>query len=242
MTFRNLVLAGAAFLMASPIFASTYYGGFEDLHNGDYDYNDLVFSLSGSSLSLKTSDGAWYSNPVLNNNATPFWDHQSWDGSKKNVGYCIYGGGNCGSGLAPGAEYLADKNSKNLAADNVYFSTGGAVQSDLILSIASATDVLGWYNVSSPNVLHLFNTNGGMGSYAFNPDGDFGLVASNGVGSHSFYYSQDKYGIQDCTSHFAFFQAEDMQPTPEPGTMGVMGSGLILVGAFFRRRKAGGQK
>ena len=234
MTFRNLVLAGAAFLIASPVFASTYYGGFEDLRGGDYDYNDLVFSLSGSSLSLKTSDGAWYSNPVVNNNGNPFWDHRSWDGDKKNLGYCTYGGGACGAGLAPGAQFLADKNHTNVAPDDVYFSTGGEVQSNLILSIAGATDVLGWYNVSSPSTLHLFNTAGGTGSYAFNPGGDFGLVASNGVNSHSFYYSQDKYGIQDGTSHFAFFQA---QPTPEPGTMGVMGSGLMLLGALFRRRK-----
>ena len=242
MTFRNLFLVGAALLMASPMFASTYYGGFEDLRNGDYDYNDLVFSLSGSKLSLKTSDGAWFSEPAVNNNAKPFWDNLSGDGDKKNVGYCIYGGGTCGSGIDPDAKYLGDKSHKNLAADDVYFSTRGAVESDLILSIASATDVLGWYNVSSPNIVHLFNTNGGTGSYSFNPHGDFGLIASNGVDSHSFYYSQDKYGIQDSTSHFAFFQAEDMQPTPEPGTMGVMGGGLMLVGAFFRSRKVGGQK
>src|SRR5215831_16720930 len=104
----------------------TIWGGFEDTvtppNGSDYDYNDLVFSLSGAGLTLNTvvGDGALFAKPaVLNsgsgtatpNAATPFWNNPSLDGAGGfNVGWCIYGGGSCngGVGLAPADLYAAN--------------------------------------------------------------------------------------------------------------------------------------
>lgn len=238
MKFRNLILTGAAMLMASPVFASTYYGGFEDYATNksmasDFDYNDIVFSLSSSSLSLKSSDGMWYSSPSVNQDGTPFWDNNSYDGSKKNVGYCIYGGGNCGAALAPGAQFLANGNTPGKAANTVYFSTADSVATTVFLSITSANDTLYWYKIGN-NTLHQINN--GLGSFSFNPGGDFGLAGYNAATGRIF-YTQINSDDPNEPSHFAFFQ-----PTPEPGTMGAMAGGLILLGTIYRRRKAADQK
>lgn len=239
MKIRNFILTGAAMLLASPIFASTYYVGFEDLSatkgsTSDFDYNDLVFSLSGANLTLKTTDGKWYSNPTINQNGDPFWDKVSWDGDKKNIGYCIYGGGNCGTALAPGSQFLADKTGTNKTADDVYFSNSGSVAATVYLSITSAKDTLYWYKTSG-GPLNQINTT--PGTYAFNPMGDFGLAAYN-ANTKMLYYSQlSRCDDPNDPAHFAFFQ-----PTPEPGTMGAMAGGLILLGSIYRRRKASEQK
>src|ERR1700722_17928395 len=93
-----------------PAHADTYYGGFEDTVGGDYDYNDLVFSLSGAGLTLNSS-GTWYgeSTATLGTSGTPFWNHASGDGPNDNIGYCMYGGGNCNGGTAldAGGYFLA---------------------------------------------------------------------------------------------------------------------------------------
>ena len=105
----------------------TIWGGFEDTvaGNSDYDYNDLVFSLTGNGLTLGTiggtaagsQTGGLFAKPTATLNqgdasgslaAPPFWNNPSQDGTGgKNVGWCIYGGGACGAGLAPNDAYAA---------------------------------------------------------------------------------------------------------------------------------------
>ena len=57
MKIRQLVITGAALLLASPLFATTYFGGVEDWNGLDYDYNDVVFSLNSNSLTLNSATG-----------------------------------------------------------------------------------------------------------------------------------------------------------------------------------------
>src|SRR5438128_1528538 len=125
MNLGRLSLISAALLMSVPAFAGTYYGGFEDVKGGDYDYNDIVFTLSGNGLTLNTSDGHWYNKPTLGTSGIPFWNNTSYDGGNKNIGFCVYGGGNCGAGLSPTAQYLASNNThKTGSANDVSFSIG----------------------------------------------------------------------------------------------------------------------
>ena len=238
MKLRNIILTGAAMLMAVPTFASTYYGGLEDYTSNkamkaDNDYNDMVFSLSGN-ITLQTTDGKWYTNPTVNNDGKPFWDNLSYDGTKKNIGYCIYGGGDCGKAIAPGASYLASSSSPNVAANDVFFSHTGSVTDNILVSITSGSDTLYWFDGTNSG-LHQIGNKVGQ-SYSFNPNGDFGLAAYNSSTGYT-YFSVNS----DCSdpSHFAFFQAS---PVPEPSTMGAMGAGLMLVGMLYRRLKAGAQK
>ena len=237
MNFKNMALIGAALFMSSPIFASTYYVGFEDVANGDYDYNDVVFSLSGNGLTLKSS-GKFYNQPALNNSGTPFWNNLSLDqpSNAMNVGFCIYGGGACNGGKAldPGAQYLASANSPAGTANDVIFSVDGNVNAAVSVSITAGNDSVGWYLASNPSVYGLFGSSSGAGStYTFTPGGDFGIGGYN-ASNNQLFYSQTALGTLDTNmSHFAIFSA-----APEPGMMGLVAAGLLSVGAFFRRKKS----
>ena len=240
MNLRRLSLIGAALVMSVPTFASTYYGGFEDAKGGDYDYNDIVFTLSGTGLTLNSSDGHWYNKPTLGASGVPFWNNSSYDNGNKNIGFCVYGGGNCGTGLSSTAQYLAANNTSHTgSANNVTFSVGAnqKVSANVVMEITAYTDTLGYYNTSDPSKIYWLNTVGQTGIFQFTPTGTFGIAANNGVrGPNQTFYSQSNLDcINDNVSHFAFFG--DATAAPEPGAMGLMAGGLMTVAALFRRRK-----
>ncbi len=231
---------GAAMLLAAPAWSATIYGGFEDTVGSDYDYNDVVFSLSGNGLSINLNGANLYAEPTLNGatgsygqNNTPFWNNDSYDGANDGVGFCIYGGGNCngGTGLDPSADYIASSNTSTTgSANNITFTDSGSVNTSVTLSITSNTDTLGWYNTSTPGTINLL---GGMGTYTFSPGGTFGLVGEvNGI--TTFYSNTAAGGTQDPNggvSHFAFFES----PTPEPSTFLLLGAGFVALGSLRRR-------
>lgn len=236
----KLTFGVIALLAASPLFATTYFGGFEDNSGAlaDYDFNDLAYSISGSSLSLHTATGMWF-NPAsagaLNTQSfqmgvsgTPFWNNTSQDGSGGfNVGWCIWGGGACnaGAGLAPGAQYLAT--SSGGSVNDVYFSTNGSVDEQVSLAIALNTSTLGWELTSGVGGIHYFGS-GVQGPVTFNPTGDFVLVG-NGAGVNTF---TSNAAAADGDSHFAFFVA-----TPEPSTVSLLGLSLLGMAAAFRTKQ-----
>ena len=228
---------------ASPTTKTTtnvYFGGFEDLVNGDYDYNDIVFSLSGAGLTLNTSTGQWHSEPVLGTSGSPFWNHASNDGPEMNIGYCIYGGGNCGSALDPSAKYLATSTGKSVS--DVYFSVNRDqdVDADIYLKIAADNDKIGYYLLSNPyKITWLASTDDD--TYAFDPGSQaFGIAAENTATGDIFYsdtnVSGPSFGTYDRNgNHFAWFS-----DAPEPAEWSLMGAGLIALGLIrqIRRRPA----
>jgi PEP-CTERM motif-containing protein len=236
MRVTNWVLIGASALLTVPLFGSTYYGGLEDWKAGDYDYNDIVFSLTGSNLTVHSTSAQWYSAPALGTSGAPFWNHSSGDGPLDNVGYCIYGGGKCNGGVAldPTAKYLATSAiSPTGSANDVSFTATGQVVIDVALRITVAHDNIGWYSLSEPSEINWLNAGSRNGSFSFNPGGAFGLVAGN---TYYTFYSQDQYGSQDNVSHFAFFDPPSAV-APEPGALGLIGLALIGTRLIALRRK-----
>jgi hypothetical protein len=246
MTRTKWMFLGAALLLIAPIWAdNVYYAGFEDSVGGDYDYNDLVLSLSGEGLQLiPSSPFAWSSEPTLGTSGSPFWNRLSLDGTNENVGNCIYGG-SCpapagAAGLAPGDKYLATTAGGGPVND-VYFTVDGSVSPSVLLHIAGDTDLIGWYLLSDPTAIHWINSAGEQtGAFSsFDPGGAFGLVANNhdGVGGNTFYSQTGIAGATDDSfgSHFAFFG--NPSTIPEPGTVMLMGTALLGISLVLRRRK-----
>ena len=238
MRLTKWILVGvAAALLTSPAFATTYWGGFEDTSGSgaDYDYNDLIFSLTGTNLALHTTTGVWFNQAsagVLNTGAgaaglagTPFWNNSSLDGAGgKNVGFAIYGGGTIGGPLAPGDQYLAT--ATGASVNDVYFSVTGDVSEQVAISITAATDSLGW-QLRTGGAIHLFAA--GVQGVTFTPGGDFVLIGNVATPATSF---ASNTAAADGVSHFAFFGPA----VPEPSSIGLLGFALLSGGLAFRKR------
>lgn len=258
MTLTKWVLLGALLLLLTPAWAdNVYFAAFEDSVNGDYDYNDLVLSLSGEGITLHTTTGAWFPKPVLGSSGSPFWNRGSGDGPNDNVGYCIYGGGNCSGGslplvspdgLAPNDMYLALATNGVDPVGDVTFTvdSNGPISSPVYLKIAGDTNLIGWYSVGDPSVIHWINSPGDQTdlNFSFSPGGAFGLVANNhgGVGGDTYYSQSTVAGTQDpFGSHFAFFGGDPPSSVPEPGSLILFGTALFGFSVLLRRRKRDNQ-
>ncbi len=231
-----VLFTGVALPARATSFSSIdYYVGVEDapvtgLGAGDKDYNDLVFTLSGTGLVLN-SNGT-LSNPVApNDNGSPFWNNLSVDGANKNFGNCLYTAAKnlCtgGAPIDPSAKYLSNGGS----FAGFYFSgASGSVTLTIDASLHTDNDTLYW--CTSAVNCHVI-TNGG----SFTPGtGTFYFELMDG-----FYYT-----FTSETSNFAAALSPTQplnpiqplnptQPTPEPLSLALTGSGLL--GLFFVRRR-----
>lgn len=258
---RSLILVLAlGGLFATQTFADTFVGGVENTNpgglEGNGDYNDFIFTLSGAGLLLTSNDsGTWsaLSGVTLQDSSTsgtPFWNNHSIDdtgtapiGSGKNVGYCLTTASttnNCSlTGAVPAVtQYLSVGGS----ADNNFWFTfvSGQVTSIKLGALESlTTGTLGWYNpfnLSQQGVISTSGTADGT-SFSFTPTSTFALYfAYPGTG----YYTQNQYdngggaGVQ--SSRFAMFDLPDAS-VPEPGTMVLFGLGALTLGLLPKLRK-----
>lgn len=244
-------------LSTATSWAGTVYVGFDDAVALDYDYQDLVFSISGTGLQINSQTGSWVSTiPTLTSAGNtpangglqnlPYWNQTSSDGANYNIGYCIWGGGDCNNGaaLSPQASYFTNLNDPLGSVNDVTFSVAGTIAADITLHIAGGNDILGWYNATDPSTVHWLNSASNMlTTSTFTPAGAFGLVGENLSLGFTFYTQTNVPGNDaDTVAHFAYFAQQtggttnfSSVATPEPAA-GLLGLTAILLLASRRRK------
>jgi hypothetical protein len=231
------------FVLTSPVWATNMtigtgqaiYGGFEDTVGGDYDYNDLVFTMTVTSGSLILNTGGTWSagSPSLPGSVgTPFWNNVSSDNHSQtdNIGYCVYNG--CASHGALGSSttrYLFGVSGATTSANDVYFTASAGTTITLDFGISNDTDTLSWALDSSPTVLHAVTSGSSITAGA-----PFELVASNGTQNFDSDVSLGGTTDPNGLSHFAFFGNGAV--TPEPSSLLLFGTGLLGLAGAVRRK------
>ncbi len=238
-TVRVLGLLAVATTMTSA--GTLFYGGLEDSpgssgyeRNGDY--NDMVWSMDGT-LTIGGS-GTLIANPAVNETQSMFWDNKSLDGSKMNVGYCLYGGGNCASSMhgTVKTSYL-DAWATNTGGQvlDTTFTASGTITATLLAKITAyyAIDELGWYDPANGHWGTIFSGTLTPGTtVSFTPDSTFVLWTDHGNAAQRM-YSETNIGYNPSQTHFAFFQ--DPIPSPEPSTLALLLPGLAVIAFGWRK-------
>jgi hypothetical protein len=255
----TLVLGG---FCAVQTFAGTYVGGIENsepgsTYEGIGDYNDMIFSLTATGLTLVSNDGGTWSalsgvtlyptQGALNATAgssvaNPFWNNSSEDGTAVNIGYCLTTS-NC-NGMGTPAYNQSSTPAVNqflsisgAPDNNFYFTfTSGTATSVVLGAIAdglSTSESLGWYDPFDQS------QNGGITSgVAFTPTATFGLYFTiPGTGFVTQNSLDNGAGAGTTQSRFAIFQQVTPNGVPEPGTMALFGIGALALGLIPRLRK-----
>ena len=144
----------------------------------DYDYNDRVFTLTGTGLTLN-SIGTLSAPDAPGTSGTPFWNNLSGDGAGKNFGNCLYSpsvnGCTGGAPINPSAEYLSNGGT-SVALD---FTSTGTVTYAFDAAIHGDTDILSWCNSGGCAAIAT------SGTTIFSPGGTFWFKLQDTSSSHT---------------------------------------------------------
>ncbi len=168
---------------------------------GDADYQDLVVSVSGASLTSTT--GSWQPMPQPNESGTPYWSGLSGDGPQMNIGYWVTGtGGFSGSQSTPdwsvaNTDWYGNANGTGVPL--LFSGTAVTVTVDAAVSALSAVNILGYSYLTDLNVVYPLLTGGQAGNtVTFYPTQPFEFDIELGPGAAI--YGSDTTGEQhpDC--------------------------------------------
>lgn len=164
------------------------------------------------------SDGTdWQSwtTTELNQNGKPYWDNTSGDGSKKNIGYCLTGTGNCTLDTSPGTLAFWGK-SDGKADPNFYFSKTADSSHNFTLELELAgyrdRNVFGWYEYDP--IKDKIGTKHIIFYGPDNPEKSVDFIMSENYGFYLYvgntdktYYTQSEFNTDDIDNqHFAIFR------------------------------------
>lgn len=177
----------------------------------------LVLALLVSALAVPMAfgdsihGGQFASGWTTGQTGTTFFNNTSYDGSKKNIGYCLAGGGNCSwPGTLPGIlPVYTQSGNDNQNANNIYWGPGAGNDATLEIEIAgyAGNNVFGWYDItkdptSAANRNVIFSgPNSPVANSSFDPSGvNYAFfILANGTTLYT------SYG--DNEQHFAVFDA-----------------------------------
>jgi hypothetical protein len=177
--------------------------------------------------SLSTYGWQTWSSSNLDQDGKPYWDNGSWDGSNKNIGYCLTGTGNCSMPDAPGAIPFWGAKFYSVASPGHSADTGGGFDpnfffakdtpgSTAALKIEIAgfanSNTFGWFETDSAGTLlgaqhELFSGPQGAGAVAtFTPTSYYGFYLTTPQGNTFYTLSSASTGEDDKGyQHFAVF-------------------------------------
>lgn len=172
----------------------------------------MALTVSASATTVIGSAGAgWQAWSAPNQDGTPYWDNNSADGNKKNVGYFLSKTGAFSSHPAsPGITPPWWGNSDGSADLNFHFNSNLSQAVKLYIEVAGYSNIneLWWYDVSNPSVGGLiFPGPAGAGATAvFTPATNFGLYIKTSGGVK--YYTQSMLNpvAERDHQHFAVFK------------------------------------
>lgn len=237
MKCSKIILLGLLMLISAVAFADTYAG-----------------------------DGAPVVGWTTGQSGNTYFNNPSTDGSWKNVGFCMAGGGNCNPvGGNPGAlPFWAT--TATIAPNNIIFNATTTNSASLLVSIAGlkSSDVFGIYNVADPSQKIVLGSGAGITSSGFNAAdlgwSQYGFYLTNHYGT--FLSQSGAEGSADSgNQHFVVFQGEGgtyflgmedqpfstsdrdyndilirVQAIPEPSTLVMMCTGLLGAAGAIRRK------
>ncbi|MGQ9737233.1 MAG: PEP-CTERM sorting domain-containing protein [Armatimonadota bacterium] len=170
----------------------------------------LALTVSASATTV-VGAGSWQAWSAPNEDGTPYWDNNSLDGNKKNIGYFLSGtGGFTGHPASPNITPEWWGNAGGSADLNFYFNSLLSQAVTLKIEVAGNSNIneLWWYEVGNPsNGGLIFPGPAGAGSVAvFTPTPNFGLYIKTAGGK--IYYTQSALnpGGETAHQHFALFK------------------------------------
>jgi hypothetical protein len=243
---------------AGPL-TGTFVGGVQNTVPGAQmgAFSDIIFSLTGSGLTLDTPDGQWnaFSAGIVNQNNTnspAFFDNTTTNGADENVGFCLTTS-NCGSNTqTAGAslnEYLSDTGNTEIPAPDFYFTGSGTVTFSLLAALGgsnNSTESVGIYDTTGSHTVTwviLDDVLQDGGTVSVPGSGTFGLIFQVGTKGTFFYSQNSLYGFINgnptdiADNRYAVFSESSV---PEPATMALFGLGALALGMVGRLRKRRG--
>lgn len=167
------------------------------------------------------SDWQSWTEADLNEDGNHYWDNESWDGRKKNIGYCLTGIGNCTLDTFPGAIAFWGK-STGEADPNFYFSKTTDSPHNFILELELAgysdTNIFGWYeydpiydDIVTKHII-FYGPDNPKKSVDFIMPENYGFYLYVGK-TNKAYYTQSKFNTDTYdkgNQHFAIFRDDNV--------------------------------